>query len=517
MRLKVTADYLWLPVDMSGEEKTMNIYADGEKIQEIRIRLAADRYDFYGAWKCAAYRDKEIELTFDDEAVLATAPIRQEMERPKNDYPYRPKLHHTATYGWVNDPNGLVYADGVYHLFYQYNPYSTGWENMSWGHAVSSDLFSWKELDVAMTPDQYGTAYSGCGLVDRKNTAGCGQDALLFFYTASGGRNTWSTELGHRFTQRLRWSDDQGMTMHDDPQVIIPWMIEENRDPKIFWHDSTNAYIMVLYLDGNDFMILRSEDLRHWKESQRLTVPGMWECPALMELPVEGTDEKRWVFWSADGYYLIGTFDGYQFTAQTDRLMAYFSRRAYAAQTYDNTGDRVIMVPWIRLDSTLGNYHGAMGIPQVLTLKRTENGDRIAFHMPQEMEALRGKWAKLQPEKDFAIADEARELQLSWKPGTSGMADLTIGETVLHIDFEQGELSVDTSRLQELDTELRASFDTADGLTLQITIDQEMIDVLGQGGVICGTIETEENVLGKTVRLNTKEQPETFQWCTLRK
>ena len=117
MRLKVTADYLWLPVDMSREEKTLNIYADGKLVQEIRIRLAADRYDFYGAWKCAAYRDKEIELVFDEEKILTTSPIRQEMKRPGNDYPYRPKLHHTATYGWVNDPNGLVYADGVYHLF----------------------------------------------------------------------------------------------------------------------------------------------------------------------------------------------------------------------------------------------------------------------------------------------------------------------------------------------------------------------------------------------------------------
>lgn len=116
---------------MSREEKTLNIYADGKLVQEIRIRLAADRYDFYGAWKCAEYRDKEIELVFDEEEILTTSPIRQEMERPGNDYPYRPKLHHTATYGWINDPNGLVYADGVYHLFYQHNPYSTGWENMT--------------------------------------------------------------------------------------------------------------------------------------------------------------------------------------------------------------------------------------------------------------------------------------------------------------------------------------------------------------------------------------------------
>ena len=125
--------------------------------------------------------------------------------------------------------------------------------------------------------------------------------------------------------------------------------------------------------------------------------------------------------------------------------------------------------------------------------------------------------AELPLETDLVIADEAREIQLFWKPGTSGKADLAIGETVIRIDFTEGKLSVKTSRLHELDTELCASFNPAEGLGLQITIDQEMIDVLGQGGVICGTIETEENVLGKTVRLNSDEKPETFRWTVLGK
>ena len=291
MRLKVTRDYLWLPVDMSREEKTLNIYADGKLVQEIRIRLAADRYDFYGAWKCAAYRDKEIELVFDEEEILTTSPIRQEMERPGNDYPYRPKLHHTATYGWVNDPNGLVYADGVYHMFHQYNPYSTEWQNMSWGHATSTDLMHWEEQEVAITPDEYGTMYSGCALVDEKNTAGYGKDALLFFYTAAGGMNEWSKEAGNLFTQKLMWSTDGTKTLHKRDEELVPWIVGENRDPKVFWHAESNAYVMIMYLEENDFLILRSDDLLHWEQTQKMTVPGMWECPLLIEVPVEGTEE----------------------------------------------------------------------------------------------------------------------------------------------------------------------------------------------------------------------------------
>lgn len=516
MRLNITESYLWLPVDMSREEKTLKIYADGKQIQEMRIRLAAEQIDFYGAWKCESYRNSEIELVFDSEEELKKSPIRQEKGRPENAYPYRPQLHYTPTYGWINDPNGLLYENGVYHLFYQYNPYSAMWENMSWGHAVSRDLFHWEEQDVAACPDEYGTVYSGCGFVDHKNTAGYGEDALLFFYTAAGGRNEWSVQEGNLFTQRLFWSTDGGATLQKEEQVIIPWIKGENRDPKIFWHDATKAYIMVLYLDGNEFLILRSTDLRTWTKSQELNVPGMWECPALMELPVEGTSEKKWVFWSADGYYQVGLFDGYAFTAQSDRQTAYFSRRAYAAQTYDNTGDRVLMVPWIRLDSTKGFYHGALGMPQELILKQSGSGWKIAFHMPGEFDALWDNWEMLSSGSEAEINGKARNVKLFWAAGTKGCAELAIGETVLKIDFETGELRAVTNRLHELDKELRAEFDPAAGLDLQIIIDQEMIDVLGDGGTICGTIETEENVLGKTMTLRTAAEPEQFVWCAVK-
>ncbi len=522
MQILAEKNYLWLPVDMAAEEIIVNIFSEGRQIQEISIRLGSDRCDFYGVWKMEPYRGKMLEIVPENRSEDAEKEremfrlIRQENSRPENSYPYRPRLHYTPAYGWVNDPNGLVYYKGKYHLYHQYNPFSTEWENMSWGHAVSTNLFDWEELDTALTPDEYGVAYSGCAFVDKYNAAGHGEDALLFYYTAAGGRNHWSVREGNKFTQRLLFSGDEGMTMHPDPDGILPWMAEENRDPKIFYHKDTDAYVMILYLDENDFAIFRSKDLKHWEESQRLTVPGMWECPAFEELTVEGTGEKKWMFWSADGYYQIGSFDGYRFTAETERLTAYCSRRAYAAQTYDNTAGRVLMLPWIRLDNARGYYHGAMGIPMELTLRETGEGLRLAFGTPGELEALRSSWTELKPEQSVQIGEECRELCLEFGPDCSGTAELSVGETVIHADLQQGRLKIDTPYPHSQDEETAASFDPSAGLKLRILIDQEMLEVIGMDGLIYGTFETEENVLGKEIKLRTDETPECFRWCSLR-
>lgn len=515
MKITVAEKYLWLPVDLSAEAVRLDVYADGVQVQEIRICLGTETVDFYGVWKVQEYLGKELELVCTDAERLERCPVRQEPVRPENPYPYRPKLHYTPSWGWINDPNGLVYYNGVYHLFYQYNPYSTEWENMSWGHAVSRNLFDWEEQDVAVLPDAYGPAYSGCAFVDRRNASGYGADSLLFFYTAAGGRNDWSAKEGCRFTQRRMWTEDDGRTLKKEEQPVIPWEADENRDPKVFWHEETQAYVMVLYLEENLFQILRSQDLKHWEETQRLQVPGMWECPLLLEVPVEGTQERKWIFWSADGYYQVGTFDGYRFEAESERQMAYLSRRAYAAQNFANVEDRVLLMPWLRLDSTSGYYHGAIGIPQELTLKQTGEGLALSFRMAREMEALRGAWEVLPEDRKQALAGEARELQLAWAPGTKGTAELFIGETGILVDFDCGELRIDTKRPHPTDQEQKGSFDPEEGFDLTVVIDQEVLDVLGAGGRLCGSFETEENVLGASVTFRSQQRPERAQWCVL--
>ena len=517
MDITVSEKYLWFPVDMSGEMVWVSVYDGDQKIQEMKVSLGKEHIDFYGVWKATEYLGKELRIVSEKgEEYLDGVDIRQEETRPQNDYPYRPRLHYTPAYGWVNDPNGLVYADGVYHMFHQYNPYSTEWQNMSWGHATSTDLMHWEEQEVAITPDEYGTMYSGCALVDEKNTAGYGKDALLFFYTAAGGMNEWSKEAGNLFTQKLMWSTDGTKTLHKRDEELVPWIVGENRDPKVFWHAESNAYVMIMYLEENDFLILRSADLLHWEQTQKMTVPGMWECPLLIEVPVEGTDKKEWVFWSADGYYQIGSFDGYTFCTKTERKMAYFSRRAYAAQNFVNVGERVLLVPWVRLDNANGWYRGAMGIPQEICLKDGADGLQLAFSMAEELHALRGSWEALPQNETISIAGEAREVVLSWNAGMTGTELLEIGETTIRVDFTHGELWVDTDRKHELDGELRGVFDPAKPLDMTVVIDQEMLDILADGGRLCGTIEAEENVLGKTLKLRGDAAPGAAKWCVLK-
>lgn len=517
MQVTITENYLWFPIDMSGELVWVSVYDGDQKIQEMKIAPGKEQVDFYGAWKVEEYLGRELRIVCEKgEAYLEGVMLRQEANRPQNDYPYRPRLHYTSAYGWVNDPNGLVYVDGVYHMFHQYNPYSTEWQNMTWGHATSTDLMHWEEQDVAITPDEYGTMYSGCALVDEKNTAGYGKDAVLFFYTAAGGMNEWSKEAGNRFTQKLMWSEDGAKTFHKRREELVPWIVGENRDPKVFWHAESNAYVMIMYLEENDFLILRSTDLLHWEQTQKMTVPGMWECPLLIEVPVEGTEEKKWVFWSADGYYQIGRFDGYTFQTETGRKMAYFSRRAYAAQNFANVEDRVLLVPWVRLDNANGWYRSAMGIPQEICLKEGTDGLQLAFQMAKELERLRGGWEALPLKTPVSIAEEARELALFWPAGTTGTELLKIGETTIRVDFTHGELWVDTDRKHELDGELRGVFDPAKPFDLTVVIDQEILDILADGGRLCGTIETEENVLGKALVLQGEAAPEHANWCILK-
>lgn len=515
MNLTITDNYLWFPVDLSGELVCVSVFDGEQKVQEMKVALGRERVDFYGAWKVTEFIGKELRFTCAEGEEHLDVMIRQEAARPENNYPYRPHLHYTPSYGWVNDPNGLFYQDGVYHIYHQYNPYSTEWENMTWGHATSTDLMHWEEQDVAATPDEYGTMYSGCAFVDHKNAAGYGKDAVLFFYTAAGGRNEWSKEAGNLFTQKLMWSTDGGKTLHKRPEPLIPWIVDENRDPKVFWHEASHAYIMIMYLADNEFSILRSEDLIHWTESQRRRVDDMWECPLLMELPVDGTEETKWIFWSADGYYQIGSFDGYEFTAESGRKMAYFSRRAYAAQDYANVEGRVLLLPWIRLDNANGFYRSAMGIPQEICLKEGKDGLQMAFAMAREFDGLRGS-AEALPSGETPIGGEAREIRISWAAGTTGSAALAIGETTVRVDFSRGKLQVDTSRMQEKETEICGSFDAAKTLDLSVVIDQEMLDILADGGRLCGTIETEENVLGKTVSLQGDAAPDSAKWCVLK-
>lgn len=348
----------------------------------------------------------------------------------------RPSIHFAPQTGWMNDPNGLVYADGVYHLYFQHNPFDVQWENMSWGHAVSKDLLHWEQKDEVLFPDETGTMFSGSGIINDQKMLGLPEDALVFFYTAAGNNNKWSA--GKQFTQRIAYSTDGGETLHKIDKGVLEAVCKENRDPKVFWHEKSQAYIMTLWLEESDFGIFRSTDLLNWEQTDRLTLKDAWECPDLLCLKDENEDES-WMFWSADGFYFWGEFDGFKFQTDGVRHMAYINKMAYAAQTYSNTKDRVISVPWLRLPNHGRNYTGAMGLPREFSVTY-KNGEKVLKQQPVREYEDRKKLVYDSADKNMQQQEDM--FQWEFTPDTATEIQITRAESedILHVqvnrDFE---------------------------------------------------------------------------------
>ena len=475
MVLTVTDRWLWLPVHREAPMVKLHIHCEGMKIQEIDIRLSVKSAQYHTAMDMGAYIGKTIEIKGALPEVTLAA-LRFHTAQPSHDYEFRTRLHYTAETGWINDPNGLVYADGFYHLYHQWNPYGTEWGNMHWGHAVSRDLITWERKPMAMAPDEYGTMYSGCAWPDKENAAGFGKNALLFFYTASGGCNQWSIDRGHQHTQHLAVSLDGGETLMKKG-MLIGHIKGGNRDPKVFYHQGSRAYIMVLFLDDYEFAIFRSPDLIHWTESQRFSAEKMRECPDLFELRVDNEPgTSKWVFWSADGYYLTGSFDGYRFTAESHVQSAYSTCMAYAAQTYAGVADRCISIAWHRTANDHGNFRGMMSIPTELLLTHTGNEWRIRFQPVREV------WDHFHLIREWHA--DAHGLQIPMN-GLPVMAVLTT-ET-------PGTRTLCTGK-----TEL--AIPCGESPTILI-IDHGIIEYFADGGLMYGTLEAEEDILQKEMTI----------------
>lgn len=294
---------------------------------------------------------------------------------------YRPQFHFTAKMGWLNDPNGLVFLDGEYHLFYQFEALLSGEDpRKSWGHAVSSDLIHWQQMDEALKPEALGPIWSGSSVVDWHNTSGLGQPGtppLIALYTAAGGESPESS--GRMFTQCLAYSQDRGRTWKRYAHnPIVGNVAPGNRDPKVVWYAPTRRWIMALYLDGDRFGLFSSPDLKTWTQTQTLTLPGSSECPDFFEMPVEGTTERRWVFTAADDHYEVGTFDGTTFTPQTPPLAGDAGASFYAAQTFSDipaADGRRIQISWMRGGVYPSMpFNQQMSFPCTLTLHDTPTG-----------------------------------------------------------------------------------------------------------------------------------------------
>ena len=311
----------------------------------------------------------------------------------------RPQIHFTPEKNWINDPNGLIFFEGEYHLFYQHNPFGNEWGYMHWGHAIGTDLVHWQHQAIAITPDNDSkdkencTAWSGSAIVDNKNLLGLQKEdtpTLLAFYT--------SRACG----QRIAYSTDKGRTWqkYEGNPIIAFDEKDDARDPKVFWHDESQKYIMLLWRmpDGEKsaqgFSIYSSENLINWNFESHL--PGFYECPDLVKLPVNRrADDTRWVIFDGDGSYLIGDFDGKRFTPQTPKLPGDYGKNYYATQTFNNMpkeDGRTIQIAWMRG----GEYpdmpfNGQLNFPCELSLKTYLEGIRLIRNPVKEIELLHEK------------------------------------------------------------------------------------------------------------------------------
>lgn len=390
---KATHQYLLFPVNEKAPKQDLIFKAaDFETYFDIRLATHRDSVDFWVFMDIERFKGGKVsllgkksaelknafKLIFTDDEIKTEVPIYSEKKRQQ--------LHFSSKRGWNNDPNGLVYYDGEYHLYYQHNPYGWPWGNMHWGHAISKDLVHWEQLPEAMYPDSLGTMFSGSAVVDVNNTSGFqtgDEKVIVVAYTAD------SKTLGE--SQCIAFSNDRGRTFTKyENNPVLPSIKRfgtgSERDPKIFWYAPNNNWVMVLF-EGLGLSIYTSDDLKEWKYESHLK--GYWECPELFELAIDGDESnKKWVIYGASGTYQIGDFDGREFIPKTEKLK-YLDGQVYAAQTYNNTPEgRRIQIGWGRISSEGMPFNQMMAFPTEMTLKSTKSGPRLHVNPIKEISKL---------------------------------------------------------------------------------------------------------------------------------
>lgn len=372
--LDVTEDYLLLPIQDDAPEGKICVVKDNEqKGTLMNVRLARERVDSYVPFALSAYKGQHISIEI--QGVPETALCWKELKLSgsfdmANKESFRPVYHHTPAYGWMNDPNGMFYKDGVYHLYFQYNPYGSVWGNMHWGHSTSTDLMHWKFEGCAIVPDAWGAIFSGSCVVDHENTAGFGKEAVVAFYTSAK-----STPWGDIQMQSMAYSLDNGKTFTKyEGNPILTSSEKDFRDPKVFWYAPGKHWVMILAV-GQHMEIYSSVNLKEWKKESEFGAMqgahgGVWECPDLVEIPVEGTREKKWVlicnlnpggpFGGSAAQYFVGSFDGKKFVNESPTQTKWmdWGKDNYATVTWNNAPDgRCIALGW------MSNWQYANNVP----------------------------------------------------------------------------------------------------------------------------------------------------------
>lgn len=399
---------------------------------------------------------------------------------------HRPQFHFTAQKNWLNDPNGLVYYEGEYHLFFQHNPAGVLWGNMTWGHAISTDLVHWTQLEHALYPDDLGTIFSGSAVVDWHNSSGLQEGKeppLIILYTSAGAHAPQPVP----FAQSLAYSNDRGRTWEKyEGNPVLGHIKGDNRDPKIIWHRDTKQWLMALYLEGAEYTLYGSANLREWQHLCDLQLPGVSECPDLFELPVDGDeDNRRWVYWGANGGYVLGHFDGVVYVPETEVLCAEYGPNGYAAQTWSDvpaSDGRRIQISWMRGGKYPAMpFNQQMSFPVELTLRTTPAGVRLCREPVREVELLQrkvhyGESAELVPGKPLrpAVKGDLFDIHLEFDPAAAS----AVGAVICGIDLRY---DVAAERLSFLATEVELERRSG-RVSLRLLVDRTSLEVFALDG-----------------------------------
>ena len=445
LRVPTAKKYLLIPVEENANMDHVRVISDNNVVREFNVRLSVNKADYYVPLEVSGIKDAKsvlLDINFNrsDAAPSASKAATADFACWKlmslsdtfdvaNREAFRPMYHHTPIYGWMNDPNGLFYKDGLWHVYFQRNPFGSQWENMTWGHSTSNDLVNWTFEGDAILPDALGTIFSGCSVVDNDNTAGFGNGAVVAYYTSAGKAQM----------QSMAVSTDNGMTFKkcaDNPVLVSN--IPDFRDPHVFWNDDIKRWNMIM-AEGQHMNIYSSADLKDWKLESQFGAEygnhgGVWECPDLMKMKVRGTDQYKWMllcninpggpFGGSATQYFVGQFDGHKFTCESapevTKWMDY-GKDHYATVTFDNAPDgRHVAMAWMSNWQYANQvptmqYRSANSVPRDLDLYEYQGQTYCGVTPSPELAAAR-------PKKATKTLTEACEMVVTLK----GNATITL-------------------------------------------------------------------------------------------
>ncbi len=540
---KIQSSYLLIPVEEKAPEIKISVLASNPTHQyAFDVHLAVDKIDYWVPLDVKELKDQNLTLSFlgVNESILGIKEIKQsnEFEFEYNEK-YRPQFHFSPEYGWMNDPNGMVYLDGEYHLFYQYNPYGSMWGNMHWGHAVSTDLNSWTYLPTAIAPDSLGAIFSGSAVIDVNNTAGFGKNAMVAIYTSAGRVQS----------QSIAYSTDKGRTFtkYEGNPVIPNPGIPDFRDPKVFWHNESNQWIMSL-ATKQTITFYGSANLKSWTRLSEFgdgigSHGGVWECPDLVPLDYNG--KTKWVLvvsinpggpnGGSATQYFIGDFDGKTFRADAlpYPLWMDYGRDNYAGVTWSNIPEndgRKIFMGWMSNwdyanNVPTKNFRSAMTVARELKIANNGKHLVVSNYPVSETKTLR---ALESAKKDVVVEKEVvlsnlldknkgtYEIEMTLKPQNAGIFGFILQnskneELEFRFDMTTGFFSIHRHKSGLVDFEgrfaagMNAPLVKKDAYKVRVLVDKASAEIfINEGELALTTIFFPTEVMNK-LKFYTKE------------